>query len=86
MSRIEGKILTCDRCGKQVILTRKKEDKVLDGGYTRTPEYEDEPNGWEFIMRGGIGDLCPECNELWKNIVQKFLSGAGYEQGENSGL
>lgn len=40
----EGKEIKCDRCGESVFLN-KIENKVTDGGFTKTDVYEPKPKG-----------------------------------------
>lgn len=72
--RQTGKILRCDRCGKSVVL-KALDDKVLDGGFTRLPRYEEEPMDWERLQMGrlqknDIGlDLCADCAKDIREIL-----------------
>ena len=65
-----GKLLKCDRCGGTVFL-KEIEEKVQDGGYTRTKQYEDTPEGWEWDSRERK-DLCPGCAEIFNRTFDNF--------------
>ena len=71
MSEVNGKLVTCDRCGTNVFLKYTGE-KYGDGGFTRRDVYEEIPNGWEHHVE--VGMLCPACNTEWNNIVASFKS------------
>lgn len=62
-----GKMIICDRCGKSIFLNRLN-DRIFDGGFTRSEQYEDTPQGWERINNKNI---CPECNEVFKSFWAK---------------
>lgn len=75
MSVTEGKLLTCDVCGKSVFLKFVGE-KQSDGGYTKWREYE-KSDGW--IMNVHVGDIwlknvCPECGELLQKSLTKIIN------------
>ena len=65
-----GKLITCDRCGKNLFLKYIGEGET-DGGYTRWNKFEDPPNGWEY--RCDIGRLCPECNNAYVSMIDRFM-------------
>lgn len=69
MSEVNGKLGTCDRCGKSIFLKCTGE-KELDGGYTRYNTFESYPDGWEHHYE--VGRLCPTCNAEWNNVVVTF--------------
>ena len=69
MSEVNGKLVSCDRCGDTVFLKCIGE-KELDGGYTRYNTFEAMPTGWEYHVE--VGRLCPTCNEEWNNLVATF--------------
>lgn len=71
MAEINGKLVTCDRCDKQVFLKCVGEGET-DGGYTRWNKFEDFPEGWEYYFE--VGRLCPDCNEKYKMLVNTFMS------------
>ena len=68
MSRKNGQILTCDRCGAWIFLACTGED-VMDGGYTRWNKFE-PAEGWDTIT--GVGNVCPECNQDFKELIDRF--------------
>lgn len=73
MTAIEGKMLTCDVCGKSLFLkfVGKRE---ADGGYTKWREYENA-DGWTSVRVGKIslGNVCPKCDELLQNALLKCI-------------
>ena len=71
MSEQCGKLVVCDRCGKNVFLKCIGEEET-DGGYTKLNEFEEAPNGWRYCYNTGL--LCPECNEEYVDIVEKFMN------------
>ena len=68
MARANGRLITCDRCGKttfvQVIC-----EKERDGGFTRWNVFEDA-KGWDY--ESFIGDLCPECATEYECLKEEF--------------
>ena len=54
--RQEGLLLTCDRCGKQIMLTEKLQHNT-DGGFTKNFSYSDEPEDW---AKHEGKDICDE--------------------------
>lgn len=70
MSEQCGKLVTCDRCGKNIFLKYIGEGET-DGGYTRWNKFEDPPDGWKYYC--DIGKLCPECNEKYVSIIDRFI-------------
>lgn len=70
MSEQCGKLITCDRCGKTLFLKYIGEGET-DGGYTRWNKFEDAPDGWEYHC--DIGRLCPECNEEYVSVIERFM-------------
>ena len=76
MSATEGKMLTCDVCGKSTFL-RFVGEKEADGGYMKWREYE-KSDGW--IMNVHVGDIwlqnvCPECGELLRKSLSETIAG-----------
>lgn len=69
MSRTNGCLLTCDRCGKQIFLKLTGEGE-MDGGYTRWNKFEPVPEGWGL---NGVKNLCPECYAKWKELEKEFM-------------
>lgn len=70
MSQINGRLVTCDRCGKTAF-SKTVGDGELDGGFTRWNKFEPLPRGWG---RHKDKDLCPECNSEWNKIETDFLN------------
>lgn len=69
MSEVKGKLVSCDRCGKEHFL-KLIGTKDLDGGYSRYDEFEDLPEDWLFLSQ--IGSLCPHCAGLFRAFIHKF--------------
>jgi len=76
MAETNGKLVTCDRCSKQIFL-KTIGDEERDGGYTRWNKFEPFPDGWEKI---GVPTepkcrehryllVCPDCFYLWCDIL-----------------
>lgn len=74
MSRENGEMRTCDRCGKQVFL-KHIGDGERDGGFTRWNKFE-KAEGWSVDR----GDLCPTCTQELTGILQEFWSSAINEE------
>lgn len=70
MSEWKGKIVTCDRCGKEC-RCRYKGGKELDGGFTYVEMFEEMPEAWKY--RHEIGWLCPDCNTTYETLVKNFM-------------
>lgn len=74
MSRENGQLRTCDKCGKTIFLKSTGEGEA-DGGFTRWNKFEDAV-GWNW--REGYKDLCPDCikkyDELYNEFRDKFKS------------
>lgn len=69
---IEAIVMTCPRCGKQII-RKKLEEKVLDGGFTRTAEYEPVPDEWKYI-KDYDKFFCSACFNEYKRRLDGFLN------------
>lgn len=76
MAEANGKLVTCDRCGKQIFLkTIGYEER--DGGFTRWNKFEPFPDGWEMVGIPTSTDckkhrhirVCPDCFEIWLTIL-----------------
>lgn len=69
--QIEGKKYICNRCGAETFVKRK-EDPVLDGGFTIGTVYE-SADGWtrEKNMDAWC-DLCPECSQQLQSVIDDF--------------
>ncbi len=68
MSRENGQLKTCDRCGKTVFL-KTIGDGETDGGYTRWNKFE-SAIGW--TTECDIGDLCPDCSKQFEELKESF--------------
>ena len=74
MSRVNGNLRTCDKCGKQVFLKCVGEGE-RDGGFTRWNRFE-EAKGWSVRE----GDLCPDCTEHYNAMIIEFWATAVNEE------
>lgn len=74
--RQEGLLLTCDRCGKQIMLTEKLQHNT-DGGFTKNFSYSDEPEDW---AKHEGKDICDECNEDYEKMIDKFYHDVEFEK------
>ena len=70
MSRVNGQLVTCDRCKKQIFRKTTREGET-DGGFTRWNKFEDFPEGWSFPYK--LGDLCPDCTKKWNDLESDFM-------------
>lgn len=72
MSRLQGELRVCDRCGRTEFF-KLIGRKDLDGGFTSVNQFE-AANDWthEYV----VGDLCPECSAAWEKIRQDFIKKA----------
>lgn len=70
MSEKVGKLLICDRCGKQVFLNYIRTE-AFDGGYSKVDYFEKNPEGWK--QDWGVGMLCPECRSEYESLIEKFM-------------
>lgn len=95
MAKVNGQIVSCDRCGSEIFLKCTGEDEA-DGGFTRWNEFEPLPEGWDFVAvpksvgwpgsgnaYNGYLQVCPECHKLWdKIVIEGFLKGTQYGKKE----
>lgn len=68
MSRENGRVVRCERCGESVFLKCTGEGE-RDGGFTRWNTFEPLPKGWGLYK---WYDLCPTCNAVWDKIQRDF--------------
>lgn len=68
MSRANGRMLTCNRCGEWIFLKCTGEGEA-DGGYTRWNNFEPAPR-WGYIDK--VGDVCPRCMEDYADMLECF--------------
>ena len=69
-------ILTCDRCGNQVVLK-----KINENGITGALLYENKPEGWKSCYRDlfrsdDLKHLCPKCTKKLEAILTCFWTKA----------
>ena len=69
-------ILTCDRCGNQVVLK-----KINENGITGALLYENKPEGWKSCYRDlfrsdDLKHLCPKCTKKLEAILACFWTRA----------
>ena len=72
MSSVNGKFMTCDRCGATIFCKCTGEGEA-DGGYTRWNKFE-KAEGWT-VQHGK--HLCKSCSELYEEMIENFF---GYER------
>jgi len=70
-----GLIVTCNRCGKQIIL-RYIGEYSLDGGLTKKPHFSLKPDSWSVEK---CHDLCDECTKDYDSLWLSFIR----EKGRN---
>lgn len=76
-----GKLVTCDRCGKSTLLKHIGVGSA-DGGYTHWDEFEKYPQGWEHenvkIFVGSKTyvyiDLCPDCSGRFYGLCRELYA------------
>lgn len=94
MAEMNGKLLICDRCGKQIFLRTTGEGET-DGGYTRWNKFEPAPDGWDLASvpecpgaKYGSIRVCPECHALWDAVIyEHFLKGTPYyKEGQHGNV
>ena len=70
MSRVNGQLVTCNRCGTQTFI-KHIGDGEMDGGFTRWNKFENLPNGWG---KHYAKDLCPDCFREWDKLETEFMN------------
>lgn len=70
MGEWTGKIVTCDKCGREC---RRKliNTTESDGGFTHTNRFVAMPETWKY--RHEIGWLCPDCNAEYESLIRSFM-------------
>jgi len=68
MSKTNGRLLICDRCG---LTTFEKAigEHEMDGGFTKWTKFEHSPD-WHTEYSY---DLCPACCAEWKALKDSFF-------------
>lgn len=98
MAKVNGQLVTCDRCGKQIFRKCTGEGEA-DGGFTRWNDFESMPDGWDLVAvpssLGWVGNgnayngyiqVCSDCHKLWDEIIiEGFLKGTKYERAAEDG-
>lgn len=72
MSKVNGRLVTCDRCGAEVFI-KLIDSKELDGGFSRVSKFEALPEGWKWYSALDA-DLCPTCSEEWLELEADFMN------------
>ena len=67
---VNGRLCTCDRCGRSVF-SRCTGEGEMDGGFTHWNKFEPLPPGWRNHSVTGL--LCPVCNEEFNRIMDAFI-------------
>lgn len=70
MSKQNGQLTICDRCGEEIFRKCTGEEE-RDGGFTRWNTFEPKPRGWS--NHKGF-DLCPGCATAWNKLETEFLN------------
>lgn len=70
MSKVNGRMVTCDRCDTQIFL-KHVGDGEMDGGFTRYNNFEPLPKGWGYYK---CYDLCPDCFTEWNRLETEFMN------------
>ena len=70
MSRVNGQLVTCGRCGTQIFV-KHIGDGETDGGFTRWNKFEPLPKGWGYHK---CSDLCPDCYNQWNKLETEFMN------------
>jgi len=68
---VEAIVMTCPRCGKQVIRIKTGETD-MDGGFSKVNEYEPVPSDWK-ILKEYDQFFCPFCCNEYDNRLKGFL-------------
>lgn len=72
MSTVEGKLVTCNVCGKRKFLALVSTTEH-DGGFTKVRHYESLPEGWNEVRVAGTYDLCPECSKRLAEAISTTI-------------
>lgn len=70
MSERKGKLVSCDRCGREIFLKYIGKGEA-DGGYTIWDRFENLPDDWMYTSQ--IGTLCPHCAGLFRIFIYKLM-------------
>lgn len=98
MAKVNGQIVSCDRCGTQIFRKCIGEGET-DGGFTRWNKFEEMPDGWDLVAvprsvgwtgcanaHNGYLYVCPACHNLWDTVVNDgFLKGTPWYKEEEDG-
>ena len=89
MSKREGLLITCDRCGNFEFLPLRDQSE-LDGGFTRINHFESPKEAWGDENFGtedkSYKDLCPKCFKEFNTIRERFLNYDACHVAERIGL
>lgn len=81
MAEVNGKLVSCDRCGDTVFLKCIGEGET-DGGFTRWNKFEPLHDGWTYC--NGVGRLCPKCTEQFNKMLKNFIQEVRGNVGEQN--
>ena len=70
MSRQNGRLITCDRCGATTFCITTGEGE-MDGGFTRWNKFADPPPGWGYSSEINM-DLCPKCYAEYNRMLNDY--------------
>ena len=89
MSKREGLLMTCDRCGDFEFLPLLGNSE-LDGGFTRINHFEEPKEKWGNENFGteatNYMDLCPKCFKEFATIRERFINYDSCHVTERIGL
>lgn len=90
MSKVNGQITTCERCGEQIFRKCVGEGEA-DGGYSRWNKFEPYPEGWGLVSvpksvdSHGCVMVCPKCNSAWQRVLlSHFVAATQLEKAEEA--
>ncbi len=75
---IEAIVMTCPRCGDQII-RKKLGEKDMDGGFTHMTEYEPVPDSWHHISEYNKF-FCKTCFAEYKRRLEGFMEYKHYSE------
>ena len=72
MSEVKGKLVCCDRCGREIFLKYLGKGDA-DGGYTTWDIFEKLPENWLYMTE--CGTLCYRCAGIFRSFIHNFMDG-----------
>lgn len=68
MSKQNGQMLICNRCGAWIFRECTGEGE-RDGGFTRWNNFE-PATGWNAVST--VGDVCPKCWQDYQDMLERY--------------